>query len=200
MIHSAALATDWGPLELFIQANYDATVRPPRGRARGRAAGPSSTSAPPSSTASAPTSTPPSAGPTTRSSIPTRSRRSWPRNTSSRGTPQASGRPRSGPATSTAPGDHMSTYQMFDAIMDGIFGYIGSGALPHLPDLRRRPLRRRPGSARSRRARQARPSLLTDGQKVAWKDYVRVMFAAVGSKKRPIEHCPRAWPTRRPGS
>ena len=72
VIHSAALASDWGDLESFIKANYDATSSLLEA-ARESGCGPSSISAPPSSTDSDPTSTRPSEGPTTPSNTPTRS-------------------------------------------------------------------------------------------------------------------------------
>jgi nucleoside-diphosphate-sugar epimerase len=73
---------------------------------------------------------------------------------------------------------------MYDAIMDGVFGYIGSGKALTCPiyidDLCTGTL-----AALEAPAAAGQAILLTDGMKVAWKDYARVMFDAVGSKKRP---------------
>ena len=120
VIHAAALASDWGPLELFIEANYDATVGLLEAA---RAAGlprPSSISAPPSSTASGPMSTRPSDGPYYPLKYPYQITKLMTeeyvlaqnapgfRTTAIR------------PCNVYGPGDRMSTYQMFDAIMDGL--------------------------------------------------------------------------------
>jgi nucleoside-diphosphate-sugar epimerase len=88
------------------------------------------------------------------------------------------------PCNVYGPGDLTSTYAMYDAIMGGVFGYIGSGGALTCPvyidDLCSGVL-----AALDSPATGGEAILLTDGQKVPWKDYSRAMFAAVGSKKRP---------------
>jgi nucleoside-diphosphate-sugar epimerase len=74
---------------------------------------------------------------------------------------------------------------MYDAITDGIFGYIGSGQALTCPiyidDLCAGTL-----AALDRQESGGEAILLTDGQNVTWKNYVNVMFAAIGSRKRPV--------------
>jgi sterol-4alpha-carboxylate 3-dehydrogenase (decarboxylating) len=88
------------------------------------------------------------------------------------------------PCNVYGPGDRTSTYAMYDAILDGFFGYIGSGKALTCPiyvdDLCAGVLAAldSPDSA-------GEAILLTDGEKVSWKDYARVMFEAVSSRKRP---------------
>jgi 2-alkyl-3-oxoalkanoate reductase len=88
------------------------------------------------------------------------------------------------PCNVYGPGDSTSTYRMYDAIMGGVFGYIGDGAALTCPvyidDLCAGTL-----AALDSPASGGEAILLTDGMKVAWRDYVRVMFDAVGSRKRP---------------
>jgi nucleoside-diphosphate-sugar epimerase len=82
-------------------------------------------------------------------------------------------------------GDRMSTYRMFDSIIDGFFGYIGGGGALTCPiyidDLCAGVL-----AALDRPESGGQAILLTDGQKVSWKDYASAMFAAVGSAKKPV--------------
>lgn len=81
-------------------------------------------------------------------------------------------------------GDRMSTYQMYEAILSGVFGYIGSGKAYTCPvyidDLVAGVI-----AAVDHVEVGGEAIILTDGEKVAWKDYVEVMFDAVGSRKRP---------------
>ena len=183
VIHSAALASDWGALDLFVKANYDATVGL-LDAARGAGA---STFVYLSSavvhgfghhvgtTEEGPYY--PLRHPYQISKLMTEK--------------HVLGQDRDGfrttairPCNVYGPGDRTSTYRMFDAIMDGVFGYIGSGEALTCPiyidDLCAGVLAALDDSGSGGEA-----ILLTDGRKVSWKAYVRVMFDAVGSRKRP---------------
>jgi nucleoside-diphosphate-sugar epimerase len=89
------------------------------------------------------------------------------------------------PCNVYGPGDITSTYAMYDAIMSGFFGYIGSGKALTCPiyidDLCEGVL-----AALDRGECAGEAIILGDGQKVSWRDYARVMFEAVGSRKRPV--------------
>lgn len=89
------------------------------------------------------------------------------------------------PCNVYGPGDRTSTYAMYEAILDGVFGYIGTGEALTCPiyidDLCAGTLA---ALDAPRTAGQA--LLLTDGSKVSWKEYCRVMYAAVGSTKKPL--------------
>ena len=184
VIHAAALATDWGPLELFIEANYDATVRLlEAARASGCGTFVYLSSAVVHGFGPHVDTT--ERGPYYPIKYPYQITKLMAeefvlaRNASGFRTTAIR------PCNVYGPGDHMSTYQMLDAIMDGFFGYIGTGEALTCPiyvdDLCAGVL-----AALDRPQSGGQAILLTDGQKVAWKDYVRVMFAAVGSKKRPM--------------
>jgi nucleoside-diphosphate-sugar epimerase len=88
------------------------------------------------------------------------------------------------PCNVYGPGDRTSTYAMYGAIMDGVFGYIGSGnALTcpvYIDDLCAGTL-----AALDSPSAAGQALLLTDGEKVSWKAYCGAMYAAVGSKKKP---------------
>jgi nucleoside-diphosphate-sugar epimerase len=95
------------------------------------------------------------------------------------------------PCNVYGPGDRTSTYAMFSAIMDGRFGYLGDGSAYTCPvyidDLVEGVLRaldclEAPGWPRC----AGMPILLSDGEKVSWKRYVEIMYAAAGSRKRPL--------------
>ncbi|MBN1334488.1 MAG: NAD-dependent epimerase/dehydratase family protein [Deltaproteobacteria bacterium] len=97
------------------------------------------------------------------------------------------------PGNVYGPGDHTSTYPMFTAILDGVFGYLGSGRAYTCPlyidDLVAGVL-----AALDRQEVRGEPILLTDGEKVPWKDYVEAMYDAVGSNRRPLRlPTPLAW-------
>jgi 2-alkyl-3-oxoalkanoate reductase len=184
VIHSAALASDWGPLSLFIEENHEATVRLLEA-ARGAGAstfvfissavvqgfGPHVDSS--------------EAGPyyalTHPYQISKRMAEEYvlAQNSASFRTTAIR------PCNVYGPGDHTSTYRMFDAIMGGVFGYIGGGSSLTCPvyidDLCAGIL-----SALYRRESGGEAILLTDGAKVTWKDYVAVMYGAIGSSKRPL--------------
>lgn len=89
------------------------------------------------------------------------------------------------PCNVYGPGDRTSTYAMYKAILEGVFGYIGDGEALTCPiyidDLCAGTLA---ALDSPRTAGQA--LLLTDGSKVSWKEYCRVMYEAVGSKKKPV--------------
>jgi nucleoside-diphosphate-sugar epimerase len=88
------------------------------------------------------------------------------------------------PCNVYGPGDKTSTYAMYQAILDGVFGYIGGGEALTCPlyidDLCAGTL-----AALEAPETAGQIILLTDGSKVSWKEYCRVMYAAVGSKKKP---------------
>ena len=183
VIHVAALASDWGPLDLFMKANFDATVGI---LGAAREAG---TSVFVHISSAAVHGFGPHVGSTEDgpyyplkypyqiTKIMTE-KHVLAKNTDGFRTTVIR------PCNVYGPRDHTSTYHMFDAIKDGIFGYIGSGdALTcpiYIDDLCAGVL-----AALDRSESGGEVILLTDGMKVAWKDYVRVMFAAVGSRKRP---------------
>ena len=183
VIHAAALASDWGPLDLFMRANFDATVGI---LDAAREAG-ASTFVHISSAAVhgfGPHVDSTEEGPYYPLKYPYQTTKLM---TEKQVLAQNGAGFRTTairPCNVYGPGDHTSTYHMFDAIMDGMFGYIGSGdALTcpiYIDDLCAGVL-----AALDRGESGGEAILLTDGAKVAWKDYVRVMFAAVGSRKRP---------------
>ncbi len=184
VIHAAALASDWGSLELFVRANYDSTVTLlEASREAGAATFVYFSSATVHGFGQHVDTT--ERGPYYPLKYP------YPitklmaeeyvlaqnaggfRTTAIR------------PCNVYGSGDHMSTYQMFDQIMGGVFGYIGDGSALTCPiyidDLCAGVL-----AALDKSESGGEAILLTDGQKVSWKDYARVMYAAVGSKKKPV--------------
>jgi nucleoside-diphosphate-sugar epimerase len=183
VIHAAALASDWGPMELFVSANYDATVGLiEAAREAGASAFLYFSSASVQGFGDHVDST--EAGPYFPLKYP------YPI-TKLMGEEYALAQNAPGfrvcavrPCNVYGPGDRMSSYQMFDAIMDGVFGYIGSGEALTCPiyidDLCSGVL-----AALDRPEAAGQAILLTDGQKVSWKDYSRAMFEALGSKKKP---------------
>jgi nucleoside-diphosphate-sugar epimerase len=89
------------------------------------------------------------------------------------------------PCNVYGPGDLTSTYEMYKTILEGRFGYIGNGAAYTCPiyidDLCAGVVMTVESTALGGEA-----VILTDGQKVPWRDYTLTMFKAVGSKKRPL--------------
>jgi nucleoside-diphosphate-sugar epimerase len=183
VIHAAALASDWGSLELFMKANFDATVGLLEA-ARGAGA---------STFVYFSSAVVHGFGPhvdTTEKGpyYPIK----YPYQVTKRMAEEYVLAQHSGAFRTTAirpcnvygPGDRTTTYTMFDAIMGGFFGYIGSGSALTCPiyidDLCAGAL-----AALDAPVSGGEAILLTDGSKVAWKDYVRAMFDAVGSKQRP---------------
>ncbi len=88
------------------------------------------------------------------------------------------------PCNVYGPGDLTSTYRMYEAILSGLFGYIGSGEA-YTPPIYIDDLCAATLSALDRPEAAGEAIILTDGQKVSWKSYAEVMFGAVGSTKRP---------------
>ena len=180
VIHAAALASDWGDLELFIRENFDATVTLVEAA---REAGASTfvyiSSAVVQGFGNHVDST--ERGPY----YPIK----YPYQVSKLMTEEYVLAQNSPPFRTTAirpcnvygPGDRTSTYKMCDAIMDAVFGYIGAGSALTCPiyidDLCAGVL-----SALDRKESGGQAIILTDGMKVAWRDYVRVMFAALGER------------------
>jgi nucleoside-diphosphate-sugar epimerase len=183
VIHSAALASDWGELGLFIRSNFDATVSLlEAARDAGAAKFLFISSAVVHGFG-------PHVGTTERGpyydlkypyQISKRMTEEYVLAQNGEGFRVAAIRP----CNVYGPGDRTSTYAMYDAIMDGIFGYIGSGAALTCPiyidDLCAGVL-----AALDSPEADGEAILLTDGMKVPWRDYARVMFDAVGSRKRP---------------
>jgi 2-alkyl-3-oxoalkanoate reductase len=183
VIHCAALASDWGSLELFIKSNYDATVallEAAREAGAGRFLYFSSAVVHGFGKHVDTTEM----GPYYELKYPYQiTKRMTEEYVLAQNGPDfrvATVRP----CNVYGPGDRTSTYAMYDAIMDGVFGYIGSGAALTCPiyidDLCAGVL-----AALDSPDAAGEAILLTDGMKVPWKDYAQVMFAAVGSKKRP---------------
>lgn len=89
------------------------------------------------------------------------------------------------PCNVYGPGDRTSTYAMFTAILDSTFGWLGDGSAFTCPiyidDLCS-------GVLLALDAPEAggEAILLSDGEKVQWRRYVEIMFGAVGSGKRPV--------------
>jgi len=187
VIHVAALASDWGPYELFKRHNYDATAALlEAAEAAGARTFIYFSSAVVSGFGVHVDST--EDGPY----YPLK----YPYQTTKRLAEQlVLGRNRPGfktvairPCNVYGPGDRTSTYAMYEAILDGTFGYIGTGEAYTCPvyidDLCDGVL-----AALDREEAGGEAIILTDGQKVSWKDYAATMFRAVGSKKRPA-HLP----------
>lgn len=89
------------------------------------------------------------------------------------------------PCNVYGPGDLTSTYEMYRTILDGSFGYVGDGSSYTCPiyidDLCAGVIQ-----ATESRALGGEAVILTDGQKVPWRDYTLAMYEAVSSKKRPL--------------
>ncbi len=89
------------------------------------------------------------------------------------------------PCNVYGPGDVTSTYTMYEAILEGTFGYIGSGAAYTCPiyiddlceGVRLMVENDHLGG---------QVVLLSDGCKVRWRDYVQTMYHAVGSSRHPV--------------
>lgn len=185
VIHTAALASDWGKLDLFIKENFNATVSLLKAA---RDAGVKSFIYFSSAVVHGfgPHIDTDESGPY----YPIK----YPYQISKRMTEEYVLRQNSDtfqvtilrPCNVYGPGDRMSTYAMYEAIMDGVFGYIGSGETLTCPiyidDLCAGTL-----AALESPNAAGQVILLTDGMKVSWKKYCHVMFDAVGSKKKPAK-------------
>lgn len=89
------------------------------------------------------------------------------------------------PCNVYGPGDQTSTYSMFAAILDGVFGYIGGGTAYTCPlyiDDFCQGVRLVVESDRL----AGEPIILTDGTKVSWHAYTKAMYDAIGSAKHPF--------------
>jgi nucleoside-diphosphate-sugar epimerase len=183
VVHAAALASDWGSLELFLAANYDATVgllEAAREAGAGRFLYFSSAVV----HGFGPHVDTTERGPYYELKYPyqitKRMTEEYVLAQNGDGFKVAAIRP----CNVYGPGDRTSTYAMYDAIMGGVFGYIGSGKALTCPiyidDLCAGAL-----AALDSDDAAGEAVLLTDGMKVPWRDYARVMFEAVGSRKRP---------------
>jgi 2-alkyl-3-oxoalkanoate reductase len=183
VLHAAALASDWGSLELFTKANYDATVLLLEAA---REAGTRSFVYFSSAVVHGfgPHVDTTETGPYYPIKYPYQVTKMMTEEYVLAQNAQDFRTTAIRPCNVYGPGDHTSTYHMFDAIMDGVFGYIGGGSALTCPiyidDLCAGTL-----AALDAPAAGGQAILLTDGMKVSWKDYVRVMFAAVGSRKKP---------------
>jgi 2-alkyl-3-oxoalkanoate reductase len=183
VVHAAALASDWGPLELFVKANFDATTTLlEAAREAGATAFVYFSSAVVHGFGSHVDTT--EAGPYYPIKYPYQVTK---RMTEEYVLAQDGDGFRATairPCNVYGPGDRTSTYAMYDAIMGGVFGYIGSGSALTCPiyidDLCAGAL-----AALDSPASAGEAILLSDGMKVRWKDYAQVMFDAVGSRKRP---------------
>ncbi len=183
VVHAAALASDWGSLELFMKANYDATVLLlEAAREAGAVKFVYFGSAVVHGFGKHVDTT--EKGPYYPLKYPYQITKMMTeeyvlaQHTGSFATTAIR------PCNVYGPGDRTSTYRMYDAIMDGVFGYIGSGKALTCPvyidDLCAGTL-----AALDSPAAGGQAILLTDGMKVAWKDYAELMFEAVGAGKRP---------------
>jgi nucleoside-diphosphate-sugar epimerase len=184
VVHVAALTSDWGPLELFIKANFDATIRLLEAA---REAGASTFVYFSSAVVHGfgPHVDTTERGPYYPIKYPYQITKQMAEEyVLAQDTPffrTVAIRP----CNVYGPGDRTSTYAMYDAIMGGVFGYIGSGSALTCPiyidDLCAGVL-----AALDSPSAGGQAILLTDGMKVSWKDYAHVMFDAVGSKRRPL--------------
>jgi len=183
VIHAAAIAYDWGSLELFLETNYDATVNLLE---TAREAGTRKFVYISSAVVHGfgPHVDTTEDGPYYELKYPyqitKRMTEEYVLAQNAPGFAVTAIRP----CNVYGPGDRTSTYAMYDAILHGVFGYIGSGSALTCPifidDLCAGVLAAldSPDSA-------GEAILLSDGMRVAWRDYARVMFDAVGSRKKP---------------
>lgn len=183
VIHSAALASDWGRLESFIEANYGATTRLLEA-ARDSGCGTFVYISSAVVHGFGPHVDSTERGPYYPLKYPYQISKLM---TEEYVLAQNAGSFRTTairPCNVYGPGDRVSTYSMFEAILDGVFGYIGSGEALTCPiyidDLCDGVL-----AALGSPDAGGEIILLTDGQKISWKRYVHVMFAAVGSGRKP---------------
>jgi nucleoside-diphosphate-sugar epimerase len=185
VIHAAALASDWGKLELFIKSNYDATALLLEAS---REAGAKSfvyfSSAQVHGYGNHVDTT--ERGPYYPIKYPYQITKQMAeeyvlaQNTNSFKATAVR------PCNVYGPGDRTSTYAMLDAIVNsGIGGYIGSGETLTCPiyidDLCE-------GAALALESPESggQAILLTDGMKVSWHDYSQALLDAAGSKRRPM--------------
>jgi Nucleoside-diphosphate-sugar epimerases len=184
VVHAAALASDWGSLDLFIKANYDATVNlVEAAREAGARKFVYFSSAQVHGYGNHVDTT--ERGPYFPPKYPYQITKMMTeeyvlaQNSSSFKTTAVR------PCNVYGPGDRLSTYTMFESCLSGIFGYIGNGSSLTCPvyidDLCE-------GVALALESPESNGQaiLITDGMKVSWNDYSRAIFAAVESKGRPV--------------
>jgi 2-alkyl-3-oxoalkanoate reductase len=184
VIHSAALASDWGSLELFLEQNYDATVRlVEAAREAGAREFLYVSSAQVHGYGNHVDTT--ERGPYYPLRYPYQVTKAMAEEyvlaQNSRSFRTLAIRP----CNVYGPGDHTSTYTMLDAVLAGYFGYIGPGEALTCPvyidDLCAGIL-----AALEREDAAGQAIILTDGMKVRWKDYARALYSALDSKRRPV--------------
>jgi 2-alkyl-3-oxoalkanoate reductase len=184
VVHVAALASDWGPLELFIAQNYDATARLlEASREAGAGKFLFISSAQVHGYGNHVDTT--ERGPYYPLKYPYQVTKAMAeeyvlaQNSSSFRTLAIR------PCNVYGPGDHTSTYAMLDAVASGFFGYLGPGEALTCPvyidDLCAGIL-----SALGCEDAAGQAIILTDGMKVRWKDYAAALYRAAGSRKRPV--------------
>ena len=184
VIHTAALAIDWGPFELFKQNNYDATVRLIDEAERagcdrfiyistaavhgfGKHVG---------TNESGPYYTLKYPYPITK-----RMAEEYVVKKNRENFTVVIIRP----ANAYGPGDRTSTYEMYRQILSGVMGYIGRGTAYTCPvfidDLCE-------ALTLTLTAENIGGEIIivSDGQKVPWKDYVNRMFEVVGNGRKPV--------------
>jgi 2-alkyl-3-oxoalkanoate reductase len=183
VIHAAALASDWGPLELFIRQNYDATARLlEAARDAGARRFVYVSSAQVHGYGSHVDTT--ERGPYYPLKYPYQITKAMAEEYVLAQDSSAFGTVAIRPCNVYGPGDHTSTYPMLDAVMAGYFGYLGPGEALTCPvyidDLCE-------GIAAALESAEASGEaiLLTDGMKVRWKDYAAAFYEAVGSRRGP---------------
>jgi len=183
VIHSAALASDWGPLDLFIEQNYDATVRLlEAAREAGAREFLYFSSAQVHGYGNHVDTT--ERGPYYDLKYPYQVTKMMAEEYVLAQKASAFKTVAIRPCNVYGPGDHTSTYTMLDGVMGGYFGYLGPGEALTCPvyidDLVAGVL-----AALDCADAAGQAILLTDGMKVKWKDYARACYEAVGSRKRP---------------
>jgi len=184
VIHSAALASDWGSLELFIEQNYDATVlllEAAREAGARRFLYISSAQVHGYGNHVDTTERGPYYPLKYHYQVTKAMGEEYvlAQNSSSFRTTAIR------PCNVYGPGDYTSTYTMLDAVMSGAFGYLGPGLALTCPvyidDLCAGVL-----AALGCDDSSGEAIILTDGQKVRWKDYAAAFYKAVGSRRRPL--------------
>lgn len=184
VIHSAALASDWGPLSLFIEQNYDATVSLlDTARDSGLRVFVYISSAQVHGYGDHVDTT--ERGPYYPLKYPYQISKRMAEEYVLAQNSETFRTVALRPCNVYGPGDYMSTYTMFDAVMEGFFGYLGPGETLTCPifidDLCAGVL-----AALDCQDAAGQAVILTDGAKVRWKDYAAAFYKALGSSKKPI--------------
>jgi nucleoside-diphosphate-sugar epimerase len=89
------------------------------------------------------------------------------------------------PCNVYGPGDVTSTYTMYQTILSGSFGYIGSGKAYTCP-IYIDDLCKGVQLVVESDKLGGEAIILSDGTKVSWRDYTKTMFEAIGSLKKPV--------------